>query len=159
MPFVINGFNVGQDISISIQDDTGVVVDSSQLGHLMEIDATMEDTELRVIPISNNGLPLFDTLYHGWSGRMTFTRMNGALDNLLTALENNFFNTGRRQKFTLNCTILNRDGSVDQYVFTQVTLSRGGFGNFRADKEVDQVFSFRAQNLINTSGVVPPVGA
>jgi hypothetical protein len=156
--FVINGYTIGQDIQVSLQDDAGnFVADVGQLGHLMEFEATQEDTELRIIPITNGGVPLIDTLPHGWTGRMTFTRINGALDNLWAAIQNNFY-AGRRQHFQIGVSVVNRDGTTDTYTFIQVSFSKPSFGNFRADKEVDQTVTFRSQNMINTSGVLPPVG-
>jgi hypothetical protein len=157
--FVLNGFNIGQDISVQFQSDGGVAgglgggtFTADNLGHLMNFSAEIIDKEIDVIPISNLGRPLYDTVYHGWRGKLTFTRVNGQLTNLLADLMNKFFNSGTRVHFNISVTVLNRDGTTDRVNFTQCSLSKGTFGDFKADKEVDQSFSFRAQNMTSTAG-------
>jgi len=157
MPFKINGFSIGQDLDLSIRDSRGNIINWFQMGHGMEFDANRDDVELKVTPITSGGKPLFDTLPAGWSGRIVFTRVDGSVSNLFAALDQNFYALGRREFFTFFVSILNRDGSTDQYQFTRVSMSRASFGNFRADKEVDQTITWRAQELISNSGLLPPI--
>ena len=156
---VLNGFNIGQDISVSFQSDNGVPGSSGQsfsasaLGHLMSFDAEVIDKEVDVYPISNGGIPLYDMMYMGWRGKMQFTRVNGNLTGIFIALQTQFFSSGTRVHFAITATVQNRDGTTDQAMFTQCSLSKGKFGDFKANKEVEQDFAFRAQTCVGTGSV------
>ena len=147
----INGFNIGQDAQITITADNGQAFPAEQLGHLMEFEADWDDTEIKVVPITHGGKPLYDVIPHGITGRMSFTRMNGALSAVFADLMNDFYDNGLRHKFKISVRVLNRDGTVDTYLFDECSISKAKFGNFRADKEVDQSFSFRSQNMTTTA--------
>src|SRR5262249_20996269 len=155
MPLKINGFNVGQDLSLSIRDDRGTVVGAWQLGHMIDFDANADDVELKITPVTNGGLPLFDRSPNGWHGSINFVRADGTIANMFAAMDSNFYRFGRRTWFTMQTSILNRDGSVDKYSWTRCSFSRPKFGRFQADKEVDTGFNFRAQQMLNASGIVP----
>lgn len=150
----INGsFNIGQDVSVTMQhNESGVIIPTFLLGHLMEVDATQDDTILKVIPITNGGRPKLNTVYYGWTGHMMFTRYNGNLTALLAALEKNFYNFRQMSHFTIQATVVNRDGTTDQYTWTNAVLSRGTFGNWRADKETDQRIEFMSEAMEQTGG-------
>lgn len=161
MPVTIgnNAFNIGQDAYIAILDDEGNQIPLYGLGHVINFTATQDDVELKVIPIELGGLPLFATLPQGWTGKVSLVRYSNALDNVLAQIESDFYNNGVLHYFTIKLAITNRDGSVDQYTFHNVALSKGDFGNFQADKEVDQSFAFRAQTFTNDSGVLPIIAS
>ena len=153
--FSINGnFNIGQDISVILQHlESGVIIPAAVLGLMTEFDANQEDTVLKVIPITNGGRPLLNTVYYGWKGHMMFTRNNGNLTALLATLEANFFNATQLAHFSIQTTVINRDGTTDQYLFQNAVLSRGTQGNWRADKETDMRVEFDASSMIVTGGL------
>lgn len=144
----INGFNIGQDVSVSIADDLGNSFPADILGLLMEVDARATDTMIKVTPISGGGRPLFARIPAGWSGRMTFTRTNGSLQNLIAGLESAFYNGGIIIQYNFSMNVLNRDGTVDRYTFVNAQFEKPSFGAFRADKEVDVPIEFVASELI-----------
>jgi hypothetical protein len=152
--FTINdSFNIGQDVSLSLQHlESGVVIPITAFGHLMEFDATQEDRDLIIIPITDGGKPKLNVVYQGWSGHMIFTRVNGIFTGLFAALEANFYNARQLSHFAIQATVLNRDGSTDQYLWSNTILHRATGGNWRADKEVDQRVEFRADSMVVTGG-------
>lgn len=154
MAFQINGYNIGTDASVSIQHvESGIVLPVALLGHLMELQFDQEDTVIRVVPISNGGKPLYNVVYLGWRGHLMLTRLNGALTAIMSALEKDYFDNGHLNHFNMLVTVLNRDGSTDQYLFTAGVMSRHQGGNFRADKEVDQRVEVQFQRMILTAGI------
>lgn len=152
MTFALAGFNIGQDVSLVIQSSGGDIVQVSDLGHLMDFDADATDVKLKVIPITNGGLPINQTIPAGWRGSLMFTRVNGALTQFIIDTQNAFFDSGIIQQFSLMASVVNRDSTVDEYLWSGVQFEDGKFGNFRTDKEVDQRLNFTASRL-NTTGV------
>lgn len=150
----INGsFNVGQDASVTLQHlESGVIIPADLLGLLTEVDANQDDTVLKVVPITDGGRPRLNTVYYGWTGHLMFARYNGNLAGLLSIMEQNFYNFRQMSHFNIQMTVVNRDGTTDQYLFKNGVLSRGTGGNFRPDKEVDQRVEFQAESMIVTSG-------
>lgn len=153
MGFQLNGYNLGTDVSMTLQHvESGVVLPAALLGHLMEFQFDQEDQVIRVVPITNGGKPLYNVVYMGWRGHAMFTRVNGALTAILAATEKDYFDNGHLNHFNMLATVLNRDSTVDQYMFTAGVLSRHQGGNFRADKEVDQRIEFNFQRMALTAG-------
>jgi hypothetical protein len=156
--FVLNNYNVGTDISVALSDNQGNQVNASDLGKLMEFEATEDDVENTIHPITDFGIPQHITIPRGWTGRMTFTRVNGALVDIFINRQNSWYQSGVSIYFTITCTVQNRDGSQDQYQFSGVAFSKGGFGNFRAEKEVDEQVTFRAQTLTKNNTLTTALG-
>lgn len=152
--FGVNGsFNIGQDISVVWQHlDSGIVIPTFLLGHVTEFDASQDDTILRVIPITDGGRPKLNTVYHGWTGHMIFARYNGNLTGIMAALEKNFYDNRQMSHWNIMATVVNRDGSTDQYLWNNGVLGRGTQGNWRADKETDMRIEFQAESMVVTSG-------
>lgn len=163
MAFLLNGFNVGTDVSVTLQQiETQVIIPAFLLGHLDEFQPDQEDTTIRVVPITNGGKPLYNTVYLGWRGNMKFTRANGNLTGIFATLEKAYFDSGLLAHWNLLATVMNRDGTTDQYMFTAGTLQRHQLGNFRATKEVDMAFEFNFQRMVLTAGyatLVPSLAA
>lgn len=158
-PFTISSsFNIGQDVSLVLQHlESGVVLPAVALGHLMEFDARQEDRDLVVIPITNGGKPLLNVVYQGWSGHFMFTRVNGLFTSIFAAIERNFYVSRVMSHFAIMATVLNRDGSTDQYLWPICILNRATQGNWRADKETDQRVEFRADSMVLTGGATSVV--
>lgn len=153
--FSLAGFNIGTDVSITVLDNYGDVFPLDSLGLLMELDSESLDKELDVVPISDGGVPLFMTIPAGWRGRMMFTRTNGNFQQMFTEIFNAYFANGVIPIFSLQGSILNRDGSIDEFLFSGVQFSKPRLGNFRAEKEVDMQMEFRASTLSGTGVIVP----
>lgn len=158
MPATINGFSIGTDISISISDQFGDLFPAESLGHVMEFDSESEDVELKIIPITNGGIPVYQTIWSGVRGRLMFTRTNGALSSMIIGLMTAYHEAGLIVNFGITGTVMNRDATTDEYMWVGVQWVRPRFGNFRATKEVDEQLEFRAQRLISTGGATPFLG-
>lgn len=153
--FVLNGFSIGTDFSATMLDNFGDIFPLDSLGFLMEFDSESMDREIEVVPISQGGVPIFMTIWAGVRGRMMFTRTNGNFQNLIMDLMNAYFSNGVTPVFTIQATILNRDGSFDEMQYSGVQLSKPRFGNYRAEKEVDQQVEFRASLATRTGAAAP----
>lgn len=153
MAFLINGFNIGQDMSLTFQDDFGDNFPADLLGHMTDFEATEDDKLVTVVPITNGGRRLDARIPFGYTGRITFSRVNGNFTNLFVTLNQMFYTSGRIPYFTLFANVLNRDGTINQYMFRQVQFQKAGVGNFRADKEVDMSVDFVAQDMLQADGL------
>jgi len=148
--FSVNGFNVGTDFSATLQDNFGDLFPLDSLGLLTEFDSESMDRELEVIPISGGGVPVFQTIWAGVRGRIMYARTNGSLANVVTGLMSAYHDAGIIPQFSMASAVLNRDGSIDEYLHTGLQLSRSRFGNYRSEKEVDQQVEIRAGRMIVT---------
>jgi hypothetical protein len=155
---VLNGYNVGADISLTISDAYGDVFPAEALSHLTEFDAESEDVEVKVTPISLGGVPIYQTIWYGIRGHMTFARVNGSFESMIISLMNGYYDQGLIPFFTISQTVRNRDGTLDEYMFMGCQWVRPRFGNFRATKEVDMAVEFRAQRVVGTGALAPFLG-
>ena len=151
----LNGFNVGTDASVTISDQFGDVFPAEALAHLTEFDSESEDVEIKIVPITLGGVPIYQTIWSGIRGRMTFARVNGSFEGMIVNLMDLYYDLGVIPMMAITQTVLNRDLTTDQYLFTGVQLVRPRFGNFRATKEVDMMLEFRAQRIVLLGGVTP----
>lgn len=150
--FIKNGFSIGPDASVMIQyEQTGLVIPAQALGHLIEISAEQMTEPIKLEPITDGGRPVIENIFVGWSGEMTFARVNGLLTGLFSAVEQNFFN-GIRTHFNIQVEVNNLDGTVDSYLFEAGVLTRPGFGRFRMREAVEQRIGFEMRTMIVTAG-------
>ena len=150
----INGFNVGTDITLAISDSIGDIFVSEDLGYLTEFDSTADDTPLKVVPIDNGGIPIFQTIWSGVSGSMIFVRNGPAFGQLIIDLMNAYYLAGIIPQFNIAVNVRNRDGTIDEYLYTGAQFSKPSFGNFRGIKEVDMKVAFVASQLQTTGSAV-----
>lgn len=149
------GFNIGQDASLVIQDSLGDIVLVDTLGHLMDFDSESEDVEIKITPISGNGIPIIQDIPNGWRGSISLTRFDGTLDQFISDIQDAYFNEGIIQQFTLLLSVLNRDGTVNESLYTGVQFVKPRAGNFRTDKEVDMRLDFRASRRFTVGATTP----
>lgn len=140
-------FNVGQDVSLIIRSNSGKTWSADQLGHLTDIELDFDDHEVSVKAMTNGGRPLHQTLPHGLTGKVSFARFNGELSKLLIERQSNFYDNGILGKYTFQFQVRNRDGSIDTYSVRSVAISKGKLLGAKADKEIDQGFSFRGAEV------------
>lgn len=158
MPSSINGtagYNIGTDASVVVTDNYGDVFPLDSLGHVMDIDTEADDTAIKIVPISNGGKPVHQVVWAGGHGNFLFTRVNGNLQRMILDLMQAYHERGVIPQFALSINVLNRDGTVDEYLFTGVQFTKPRFGNFKAMKEVDQRLDFVWADCIATGGSQP----
>jgi hypothetical protein len=158
MPSSINGtagYNIGTDASVVVSDNFGDVFPLDALGHVMDIDTEATDAAIKIVPISNGGVPVHQVVWEGGTGSFSFTRVNGNLQRMILDLMDAYHSQGVIPQFQLSISILNRDGTVDEYLYTGVQFTKPAFGNFKAMKEVDQKLAFVWSNCVATGGSAP----
>ena len=146
------GYNVGTDASIVMQDNWGDTFPLTDLGHVMDIDTKATDTAIKIVPISNGGIPIHQVVWEGGTGSLMFTRVNANFQQMILDLMNAYHQNGIIPQFSLSLSILNRDGTVDEYLYTGVQFTKPDFGNFKAMKEVDQKVDFVWSQCVSTGG-------
>ncbi len=151
----INAFNIGTDVSLVLADQFGDIIPAESLGHIMEFDSESEDTEIKIVPLTGGGVPIYQTIWSGIRGHLMYTRNTGAFSRMVIDLMSAYHDAGLIPQFSITETVLNRDGTTDEYMYLGVQFVRPRFGNFRAVKEVDERIEFRASRLIGTGGLAP----
>ena len=150
----INGssYSIGTDLGVSVSDNYGDQFPISALGLLMDFDTKAHSSMIKVTPITNGGRPIFQTVWNGGDGRMTFTRQNGNLQAMVLDLMTAYHTRGIIPVFGLAASILNRDGTIDEYLYSGVQWETPDFGNFAALKEVNNGISFNWSQCVKTGG-------
>lgn len=151
----VQGFNIGNDCTLVIQDALGDVVTVDTLGYLMDFDSESEDMELKIVPITGGGVPINQDIPAGWRGSISFTRYDGALDQFVSDIQNAYHDSGIITQFSILLSVLNRDGSIDVSLYSGVQFVKPRAGNFRTDKEVDMRLDFRASRRQTVGGAAP----
>ena len=148
----INGFNVGTDVTFTLQDQFGDVLSAAMMGHLIEFESQSNDKPIEVTPITTGGVPIYQTVWNGVSGDMRFARVNGVFQQVFSDLMSAYYVAGIIPVMTLQTRVRNRDGSVDTYVHTGFQFSKPRFGSFAATREVDLRVSWMASVMVAKSG-------
>lgn len=149
----VNGFNVGTDVSVAITDNYGDSFTADQLGYLMDFESESEDVPVKITPVTGGGVPIYQTLWNGISGSMSFTRSSAAFQQMFIDLMNAYFTNGVIPQFTISVNVRDRAGSIDEYLYTGVQFEKPRFGNYKATKEVDMKMNFKASQMtVNGTG-------
>jgi hypothetical protein len=109
---------------------------------------------LKIEPITDGGRSINENVYTGWNGTMNFTRVNGSLTALFSALEQNYY-AGIRVHWDIAITVQNIDGTLDEYLHHMCSIGRPGFGAFRSRQPVEQALAWEARTMIVTAGPAP----
>lgn len=146
------GYSIGTDASVVVQDNWGDTFPLSDLGHVMDIDTEATDTAIKIVPISNGGIPIHQVVWEGGTGKFMFTRVNANLQQMITDLMQAYHVNGIIPQFTLSISTLNRDGTVDEFLYSGVQFTKPKFGNYKAMKEVDTSLDFVWSQCVSTGG-------
>jgi hypothetical protein len=146
------GYNVGTDSNVTISDAYGDIIPADLLGHVMDFEMESEDTELKIVPISNGGVPIYQTIPGGYRGKCSLARVNGNLQAMVAELWNAYHSQGLITQLSISQNVLNRDGTIDEYLWSNVQIAKPRFGNYRHEKEVDMSFDIRASVLTVVGG-------
>lgn len=149
----ISGFNVGTDVRFAIQDQYGDVFTDAMLGHLTSFESESEDVELKITPITTGGLPIYQTIWNGIRGSMTYTRVNTSFQQMFMDMMGAYYSGGIISQFSISASVRNRDGSIDEYLYSGVQFSKPRFGAFHGTKEIDMRVDFRATQVTGTGAL------
>ena len=152
MAISLLGYNVGTDSQITISDQFGDIFPADLLGHVLDFESESEDTELKITPISNGGVPIYQTIPGGYRGKVMLARVNGNMQAMVAELWNAYHNRGIITQLSMAQYVLNRDGTIDEYLWSNMQLAKPRFGNYRHEKEVDMSFDWRASVLSVVGG-------
>lgn len=150
---IVQGFNIGSDVSFAIMDQYGDVFSEDMLGLMTQFDIRSVDVKMKVTPISNGGVPVLQTIPNGLRGTMTFVRTGPAFSQLYMDLSQGYYTAGVISQMYVMMNIRNRDGSVDEYQIDGVQLSDWDFGDFRGTKEVDCKLSIEAAQMYGSGSL------
>ncbi len=149
---IINGFNVGTDVSFVLQNQFGDITPASVMGHLIEFESQSNDKSIEVTPITTGGIPIYQTIWNGITGDMRFARVNGQFQQVFSDLMASYFTAGIIPQMNLQVRVRNRDGSVDSYVYIGFQFRQPRFGAYQAIREVDVRVSWSASTMVSKTG-------
>ncbi len=147
-------FNIGTDASILISDQYGDIFSAADLGDLMTINVNFDLHLLKVVPITNGGIPLYKAIPNGLTGHMDFVRNDGSITSIFTSLYNAFYTAGVTPSFSITITVLNHQGTSDEYIIPSAVFHAPTFGEFSGITEVRQKIEFSGPTILSTSMVL-----
>ena len=150
---LVNGLNIGTDISVTISDNYGDVFTDADIGNMMSFNVSMDMHMLKVTPITNGGKPIYRSIPNGLSGTMEYVRVNGNITSIFTVLYAAFYNAGLLPTFTITVTVINRNGTTDEYIFPEVVFHTPDFGRFDGISEVRQKIDFSGPEILSTTNL------
>ncbi len=151
----VNGFTVGTALqSVILRDDQGNSYPIETLGHLKDLKATQQVSEVTCTPVIYNGLRLHRNIYHDFSGSLLLTRFGPAMTRLVIGIMNRFQTTGVETYWDIYATIFNDVlNSTDEYLFSRSVFDNHDLGSFQGTGEVENSLNFRSQKLFLTGNV------
>ncbi len=133
-----SGINVGSDARFDILTATGQL----SLPTLEVFQSKKITAQSKVRPL--NGPPIHLQFPDGWEGSFEVARVDGTLDDYFAALEASQYAGANIASGTIHQTVTNPDGSLSQYMYTDVQLFLEDAGTYDPLKEVRQRVSFIA---------------
>ena len=133
-----SGINVGSDARFDIFTATGQL----SLPTLEKFTSKKITAQSKVRPL--NGPPKHLQFPDGWEGSFEVSRADGTLDNYFATLEAAQYAGANIASGTIHQTVTNPDGSLSQYMYTDVQLIFDDAGDYDPLKEVRQTVKFVA---------------
>ena len=112
------------------------------LSHVTGFESRQLTSAVRVSRI--DGTQLAAELTKGWEGNFEVERGTSALDDLISTIEQNFYNGGPVAPGTMYQYITEADGSVSTYQFDGVVFKLATAGVWKGDSSVKQKLEFYA---------------
>ena len=130
-------FNVGRDYSFvfTINGQTITIPNVLVLEVSRKIRAQMHE----IIPLNNDGKPVFRTTYQGYEYDIHLARQNGQMDVLIDALAQNYYQGLVPPTVSLSETVRNPDQSVDQTMLLAGTIVPESLGAFKSGDPVNDI--------------------
>ncbi len=166
---IFTSFNIGKDLTIQlvIKNALGIVVpdtatgliDSNDLGLLMNFNCDPINGDVEIKPINNGGEPLRRNTFGGWRGTLDFARANSNLDKLGQILQDSYYGTGTGAVLIdVLQTIASPLGLGSGYLtlkYPNATLKQTKGGDFKSEDSVMQGLEFmcsRRELIEDTAG-------
>lgn len=141
---LVNTFNVGHDISVdSVDPVTGKMISwPPPTGFSRSPAQKMLMSE----PITQP--PIHRIVEGGWHGTMDFDRSDNSVDSFFARNETLYWQGVDIVGGTITETIKEKDGSVSQYQYTNVTFQYSNAGHWRAQDKVPIQVSWSASQRL-----------
>ena len=139
----INNFSVGRDISYSVVTPSGTLTLNGKTGY--SIKPMFTDINHKGL----GGLNVHGVIPDGWQIEMQFDRTDPNVDNYFAQLEANYFAGINQQGGTIFENIVEKDGSITSFRYTDVILKYDNAGNWKGDSLIPISVSAMASRRIN----------
>ena len=133
-----NGLSTGIDTKIYFSDANGV-----QQFALLESFEASENADV-IEKIQCDGVTKFPKFHKGWKGTFTFQRNSDVLDSYIAVQESVYYLGVDQLPGTITQTIIEVDGTVSQYSYSNAVLVLQDGGTWSGTDIVTQKFSFNA---------------
>jgi hypothetical protein len=140
----VNGMNVGVDYTITYYDSvSGGLIN---LGDVQDVKVAAMKHDIKSAPY--NQVPRYGYIPDGFKVDFTITRNGSILEDLMVAFSA-AFNAGNVQGAGyLNETIINADGSVSRYQYTNFVVFLTSHGDISREKTVTLVLEGMASDKV-----------
>ena len=134
----LTAFSIGRDTQLIVMGPSGRV----DLNHVTGFESHQITSPIRVNRL--DGTQLAAELPKGWEGSFEIERGTSALDDFISAMEQDFYNGAGTAPGTLYQYITEVDGSVSTYQFDGVVFKLAAAGAWKGDASVKQKLEFFA---------------
>lgn len=123
----INSFSVGRDISYSVVTSSGALTLNGKTGY--SVKPMFTDINHKGL----NGINKHGNIPDGWQIEMQFDRTDPNVDNYFAQIEADYFKGISQQGGTIFENIVEKDGSITSFRYTDVVLKYDNAGNWKGD--------------------------
>lgn len=134
----LTAFSIGRDTQLVVMGPSGRV----DLSHVTGFESRQLTSAVRISRL--DGTQLGAELPKGWEGHFEIERGTSALDDFVSALEQDFYNGSGTQAGTMYQYITETDSSVSTYQFDGVVFKLASAGAWKGDSGVKQKLEFYA---------------
>jgi hypothetical protein len=134
----LTAFSIGRDTQLVVMGPNGRV----DLSHVTGFESRQITNPIRVSRL--DGSQLAAELPKGWEGSFDVERGTSALDDFISAIEQNYYNGTGVLPGTMYQYITEVDSSVSTYQFDGVVFKLASAGAWKGDSSVKQKLEFYA---------------
>jgi hypothetical protein len=133
----IAGKNTGKDVSVTITDSQGNQYTGAQLGIMTHFEVKAKYSLPETKSIINNGAVFYESIPHGLTCMMKFSRYGNGLEQFEQNYRNNS-NNGIMLSYTIQYQTVNRDNTVNTSQLSFCKPHDWDLGAYQADQDVTQ---------------------
>ncbi len=134
----LTSFSIGRDTQVVVMGPSGRI----DMSHVTGFESRQLTQPVRVSRL--DGTQIGAELPKGWEGSFEVERGTSALDDFISALEQDFYNNGLTEAGTMYQYITETDSSVSTYQFDGVVFKLASAGAWKGDSSVKQKMEFYA---------------
>jgi hypothetical protein len=137
----LNGFNIGRDVSITLNDSTPGV-GALRFGLITSFNEKMMTSDEEFMGL--DGITRRLRYVKGWSGQITIQRQDSAVDDYFARIEDGFYQGLSESPLYISKSMQEVNGSVTQWRHYGVLLKYDDAGTAQGDKSIVQTLSWVA---------------